>query len=162
LSLCFKGYSYFKAYFIGFFVSYSQEKIEEFTNPIISSLGDQLTWRWEDRFSVMLSEFSRDKQESTLEALRQQFEHEWNKKTVKKAPQEIKDHLGSLIKLNKDQLLLARPATDSTPAVIALWWPWGHGGTYSLRLALLDTPYKYQENSASGSGLINRFKRMFA
>ena len=143
-------------------MSYSQEKTEEFTHPIIHLLGEQLTWRWEDRLSVMLSEFSRDKKDITLEALRQQFEHEWNKKTVKKAPQEIKDHLGSLIKLNKDQLILARPATDSTPAVIALWWPWGHGGTYSLRLALLDSPYKYQEDSANRSGLISRFKSIFS
>jgi len=143
-------------------VSYSQEKTEELTNPIIHLLGEQLTWRWEDRFSVMLSEFSRDKKDKTLDALRQQFEHEWNKKSVKRAPQEIKDHLGPLIKLNKDQLILARPATDSTPAVIALWWPWGHGGTYSLRLALLDSPYKYQDDSTSGAGLITRLKSLFA
>jgi len=150
------------SYFIGFFVSYSQDKIKEFTSPIIPLLGDQLTWRWEDRFSAMLSEFSRDKKDKTLTALRQQFEHEWNKKTVKKAPQEIKDHLGPLIKLQKDQLILARPATDSTPAVIALWWPWGHGGTYSLRLAVLDSPYEYQEISAGGDGFMSRFKNLFA
>ena len=143
-------------------MSYSQEKIEEFTHQIIPLLGEQLTWRWEDRFSVMLSELSRDKQEKTLLALRQQFQHEWNKKTVKKAPQEIKDHLGALIKLNKGQLILARPATDSAPAVIALWWPWGHGGTYSLRLAILDTPYQYQESSANGDSFFNRLKNIFS
>jgi hypothetical protein len=143
-------------------VSYSQEKIEEFTYQIIPLLGKQLTWRWEERFSVMLSEFSRDKQEKTLTALRQQFEHEWNKKTVKKAPQEIKDHLGLLIKLNKDQLILARPATDSTPAMIALWWPWGHGGTYSLRLAILDKPYQYQELSESNNNFFSRLKNIFS
>jgi len=143
-------------------VSYSQEKIEEFTHQIIPLLGEQLTWRWEDRFSVMLSEFSRDKKDKTLAAVRQEFEHEWNKKTAKKAPQEIKDHLGALIKLNKDQLILARPATDSTPAMIALWWPWGHGGTYSLRLALLDSPYNYQEPSVNDNSFINRLKGLFA
>lgn len=142
-------------------MSYSQEKIEEFTRQIIPQLGDQLTWRWEDRFSVMLSEFSRDKKDKTLVALRQHFEHEWDKKTAKSAPQEIKDHLGPLIKLNKDQLLLARPATSSTPAMIALWWPWGHGGTYSLRLALLDTPYEYQENSTN-KNIFSRLKNIFA
>jgi len=152
---------YFKAYFIGFFVPYSQEKTEEFTRQITPLLGDQLNWRWEDRFSVMLSEFSRDKKDKTLAALRQEFEHEWNKKSIKKAPQEIKDHLGELTKLTKDQLILARPATDSTPAVIALWWPWGHRGTYSLRLALLDTPYEYNESSANDSGFLERLKRIF-
>lgn len=143
-------------------MSYSQEKIEEFTQQIIPLLGDQLNWRWEDRFSVMLSEFSRDKKDNTLVALRQQFQHEWNKKTVKKAPLEIKNHLGPLIKLNKDQLILARPATDSTPAMIALWWPWGHGGTYSLRLAVLDSPYEYQESSTNDGTFLNRLKNMFA
>jgi hypothetical protein len=142
-------------------VSYSQEKIKEFTHPIIPLLGDQLTWRWEDRFSAMLSEFSRDKKDKTLVAVRQQFEHEWSKKTVKKAPQEIKEHLGPLIKLNKDQLVLARPATDSTPAIIALWWPWGHGGTYSLRLAVLDSPYEYSEPSANEGTLLSRLKNIF-
>ena len=143
-------------------MSYSQEKIEEFTSHVIPLLGDQLTWRWEERFSVMLSEFSRDKNEKTLVALRQQFEHEWDKKTAKKAPQEIKDHLGPLIKLNKNQLILARPATDSTPAMIALWWPWGHGGTYSLRLAVLDSPYEYQETPTSNSSFFGRLKNIFA
>ena len=142
-------------------MSYSQEKIEAFTGQIIPLLGDQLTWRWEDRFSVMLSEFSRDKNEKTLAALRQQFEHEWDKKTVKKAPTEIKDHLGALIKLNKDQLILARPATDTTPAMVALWWPWGHGGTYSLRLALLDSPYEYKDMKTSKGSLFSRFMNIF-
>ena len=141
-------------------MSYSQEKIEEFTRQIIPKLGDKLTWRWEDKFSMMLSEFSRDKKDQTLAALRQQCIHEWNKKTVKKAPQEIKDLLGPLIKLNKDQLILARQATDTTPAIIALWWPWGHGGTYSLRLTLLDSPYVYQESSNDVS-FFSRLKHIF-
>ena len=68
---------------------YSQEKIEEFTHPVICLLGDQLSWRWEDRFSVMLSEFSRNKKDKTLLALRQEFQHEWNKKTIKKAPKVV-------------------------------------------------------------------------
>jgi hypothetical protein len=143
-------------------VSYSQEKIEEFTHPLICLLGDQLSWRWEDRFSVMLSEFSRDKKDKTLSALRQQFQHEWDKKTIKKAPQAIKDHLGPLIKLSKDQLILAHPATDSTPAMIALWWPWGHGGTYSLRLALLDSPYEYNDTSANDGSFLKAFKKLFS
>ncbi|MBA6377823.1 MULTISPECIES: hypothetical protein [unclassified Colwellia] len=143
-------------------MSYCQEKIEEFTHPIIHLLGEQLTWRWEDRFSAMLSEFSRDKKDKTLDALRQQFQHEWNKKTAKKAPQEIKEYLGPLIKLNKDQLILARPATDSTPAIIALWWPWGHGGTYSLRLAVLDSPYEYDESAQSDGKFLSRIKNMFS
>ena len=143
-------------------MSYSQEKIEEFTHPVICLLGDQLSWRWEDKFSVMLSEFSRNKKDKTLAALRLQFQHEWNKKTIKKAPTEIKDHLGPLIKLNKDQLILACPATDSTPAMIVLWWPWGHGGTYSLRLTLLDAPYEYNEASANDGNLFKRLKNYFA
>ena len=141
---------------------YSQEKIEEFTHPVICLLGDQLSWRWEDRFSVMLSEFSRNKKDKTLLALRQEFQHEWNKKTIKKAPKEIKDHLGPLIKLSKDQIILACPATETTPAMIALWWPWGHGSTYSLRLALLDTPYEYNEASANSVGFVQRLKSLFA
>ena len=143
-------------------MSYSQEKIEEFTHPLICLLGDQLSWRWEDRFSVMLSEFSRDKKDKTLSALRQQFQHEWDKKTIKKAPQAIKDHLGPLIKLSKDQLILACPATDSTPPIIALWWPWGHGGTYSLRLALLDSPYEYNDTSANDGSFLKAFKKLFS
>lgn len=143
-------------------MSYSQEKTEEFTRQIIHLLGDQLSWRWEDRLSVMLSEFSRDKKDKALQALREQFPHEWHKKNIKKAPAEIKEHLGELVKLNKEQLILARPATDSSPAMIALWWPWGHGGTYSLRLALLDAPYQYPSNSQENESLLSRIKSIFS
>jgi hypothetical protein len=141
-------------------VPYSQQQIEDISAHITPLLGDELTWRWEDRFSVMLSEFSRNKKDKTLEALRQEFEHEWDKKSIKKAPKELKEQLGQLTKLSKDQLILARPATDIFPAMIALWWPWGHGGTYSLRIVPLSYPYDFKEET--NQTFFSRLKHMFS
>ncbi|WP_440876886.1 hypothetical protein [Thalassotalea sp. PLHSN55] len=130
-------------------MSFTKQQVEEITAVFTPLLGHELSWRWEARFSVMLSEFARDKKDKTLVALRKGFPHEWNKKTIKQAPPELKSQLGEFTKLNKEQLIFSLPASDNHPTIIALWWPWGHGGTYSLRLLLVPETYLYQPQQSS-------------
>ncbi len=110
-------------------------------DTITTPLGDELNWRWEERLSALLSEFSWEKKDRVLTVLRQLFTEEWDKKSIKKAPKTIKDELGELANLSKEQLIFTRPATNETPAIAVIWWPWGHGATYSMRIKLLATNY---------------------
>tara|TARA_R110000737_G_scaffold8779_1_gene24430 strand:+ start:2153 stop:2587 length:435 start_codon:yes stop_codon:yes gene_type:complete len=121
-------------------VSYNQQQDTIFST-ITSPLGDELTWRWEEKQSALLTEFSWEKKDRLLTVLRALFTEEWHKKNIKKAPKAVKDELGELVNLSKQQLIFTRPASEETPALALIWWPWGHGATYSMRIKILNSNY---------------------
>lgn len=123
------------------FVSHNQQQQDTIFNAVTTPLGDELTWRWEERQSALLAEFSWEKKDRILTILRQLFPQEWDRKNIKKAPKNLKDELGELALLTKEQLIFTRPASDETPAIAIIWWPWGHGATYSMRIKILTTDY---------------------
>ena len=122
-------------------MSYNKNQQDTIFSTITTPLGDELTWRWEEKQSALLAEFSWEKKERFLITLRELFSEEWNKKTIKNAPKTIKDELGELALLSKEQLIFTRPATATTPALALIWWPWGHGATYSMRIKILTANY---------------------
>ena len=122
-------------------MKFSQQQVEMVTLDIVNKLGDVFKWRWEEQRHALLTEFARDKKDIGLQVLRASFTDEWDKKTIKKAPKSLKQQLGTLTKLNKKQLLFTRPASQDQPALLAIWWPWEHGGTFSLRLVILSESY---------------------
>ncbi|MCJ8320507.1 MAG: hypothetical protein MJK12_12790 [Colwellia sp.] len=119
----------------------SQENLECVFKDIIKDLGEVFIWQWDDKRQSLLTEFSRNKKDLALPKIEQLFTDEWDKKTIKKSPDALKIQLGSLAGLVKEQRLFTSPAKDGKPAVLAIWWPWGHGGTYSLRLTVLADSY---------------------
>ena len=139
---------------------YSPEQIESITAELRQSLGDNIPWQYEDKMAVMLSEFAQNKSDVVLEKLQAVLIDEWHRKTVKKMPKELKMQLGDLAKLSNNQKILAVPAQGSTPAIVALWWPWDHGGTYSLRLKVLEQ--SYDNTLKSTSGLLSWCKNLFS
>lgn len=129
-------------------------------NEVTTALGDQITWRWDEQQSALLTEFSWEKKERMLTVLRQLFSEEWHRKSIKKAPKIIKAELGDLAHLTKEQLIFTRPATDKSPAFALIWWPWGHGGTYSMRLIALNNDYDDEAlQQAQKNSLLNIFQR---
>ena len=59
------------------FVSHNQQQQQQDTifNAVTTPLGDELTWRWEERQSALLAEFSWEKKDRILTILRQLFPH---------------------------------------------------------------------------------------
>jgi len=134
----------------------------DYTNvfqDLIDELGDVFKWQWDDKRQALLVEFARDKKDLCFPVLQQYFTDEWNKKSIKKAPKALKSQLGDLIKLSKEQRLFTSPEFNNKPAVMGVWWPWGHGGTYSLRLVVLTQNYYYPEDNNKGWWL--SFKERF-
>lgn len=120
---------------------YNQQQQDAIFSSITIPLGDEITWKWDERQSALLAEFSWEKKERILTILRRLFSEEWQRNNIKKAPKAIKDELATLANLSKEQLLFARPATAETPALALVWWPWGHGATYSMRIKILHCNY---------------------
>ncbi|GAA5134884.1 hypothetical protein [Thalassotalea piscium] len=143
-------------------MTFSQQQIEHFTHTLRQQLRSDLVWQWDDRLSVLLTEFAQNKSQDVLTILRENFEHEWNKKNIKKAPKDLKNQLGDLITLNKEQRIFTLPASDdNNPTMAAIWWPWGHGGTYSLRLMLLNDSYEFHLPSNKRANVVSFFKGLF-
>lgn len=139
---------------------YSPEQIESLTAKLRDSLGDNIPWKYEEKLTAMLSEFAQNKSDVVLENLRNTLTDEWHSKTVKKLPNAIKEQLGDLAKLSKNQRILALPAERSSPAIVALWWPWDHGGTYSLRIKVLEN--SYENTPETSTGVFSWFKALFS
>lgn len=125
-------------------------------NTITAPLGDELNWRWEEPMSALLAEFSWEKKERVLAQLRKLFSDEWNNKNIKKAPKALKEELGELARLNKKQLIFTRPATAETPALAMIWWPWGHGATYSMRIKVLNINYSAEDIKQAQTSLLSK------
>lgn len=140
-------------------MTYSEQQVYQFTQPIFSTLGDDLKWRYEERLSAMLSEFARDKNQRVQDKLAEHFPDKWDRKSIKKAPKALKHQLGKLAKLNAEQLIFSVPASDSSPTLIALWWPWDHGGTFSVRLLALPESYNIEPTKLN---IFTKLKLLFS
>ena len=143
-------------------VMLGQQEIEEVTDYLVAAIGSDYTWRWDEQKNVRLSEFASNKKEKIFASLEQLFEHKWDIKTMKHAPKSLKQQLGQLTKLKPQQVLFTSPANDNRPMLLAIWWPWGHGGTVSLRLTALIDSYEPSEISQPKDSLSTLIKKLFS
>ena len=137
-------------------MSYNKKQQDTIFNSITTPLGDELTWRWEEKKSVLLTEFSWEKKERILTILRGLFSEEWHKKNIKKSPASLQLELREFTKLSKAQLIFTKPATAQLPAIAVIWWPWGHGGTYSMRIKILNSNYDEVSLEMGRANLLSR------
>lgn len=135
---------------------YTQEQIEQLTAELRSMLGDNITWKYEERYGVMLSEFAQNKSDGVFDKLAPMFHFQWDYKAAKKLPKVLKDELRDLARVGRKQKLLLIPKQDNTPAIAAFWWPWGHGGTYSLRLKVLENSIDAEDVKEKQTGFWSR------
>ena len=138
-----------------------QEKTEQATAHLIEVFGENYSWQWDERMQMRLSEFAANKQTVMLDMLASQFEHHWHHKNIKKAPTELLAQLGDLKKLKPQQRIFTSLATEDAPALMAVWWPWGHGSTISLRLALLEEGYQLSEMPQGRDNFFTVIKKLF-
>lgn len=140
-------------------MTYTEQEIRTTSDDLVESFGELLTWRWEEEKKVLLAEFASGKTDQVVAILRKQYPHEWDRKSIKKAPCSIKNELGDYAKLIKDQRIFTCSPHNNEKSVVALLWPWGHGSTLSLRLTLLNTPYEYIEAKPSKSIISTFFQK---
>jgi oxalate decarboxylase/phosphoglucose isomerase-like protein (cupin superfamily) len=133
-----------------------EELIQTYGKDVIKALSSIVNWKYDDFHNVMLAEFSVDKQDQVLFTLQQILPVNWDVKTIKKAPEEVKHYAGAFSKLVKQQKLFSTNI-EHHPKVMAAWWPWGHGATVSVRLFLTNTcPY------IAKTGFMYKLTRIFA
>lgn len=133
-------------------MNYNSVEIEKVTAVICQKIQTEIKWRYEEKLNVMLSEFSQMTSIHVIEELRSIFPHEWNDKNIDTTPLALFDELAGFNKLTKNQIIFTMPASETEPGFAAIIWPWGHGGTFSLRLKPLKNSYN-MDNIRTPSGL---------
>lgn len=109
-----------------------------------------LAWEWDEKHRVVLTHFARNFADGIAVALEEHFADLWTAKTINRAPTQLKSQLLQYGKLSKTQKIFTMPASEDTPALVAIWWPWGHGNTFSLRLGVLEHDYDITQSHQPG------------
>lgn len=119
-----------------------QEQLKEVSKELRDLIGELVQeWVWEERHQAIQGAFSIDKADEIKNKLQGYFSQVWDDKTFKKADIEVKRRAGVFANLKPSQKLFTdSDATD----LLAVWWPWGHGATISVRLFLAHSTY-YEE-----------------
>ncbi len=137
-------------------LDYDTSLLEKKCRWIIDNLGDQLTWKWDNRFKTILAEFDVKDTESIKSKLSRQMDIAWTHDNTGSAPDPIRiiiDYFGGL---NPGQKLFTTdPSIDGI--LLCAWWPWGNGKTISIRLALFSDSLSDDQNSE----LTLEFRRWF-
>ena len=129
-----------------------EEQIQTYGKDVIEALS-MVNWKYDDFHNVMLAEFSVDKQAQVLSTLQQTLPVNWDIKTIKKAPEEVKRFAGVFSKLLKQQKLFST-IIELQPKVMFAWRAWCHS-VYKIILTN-STPY------ISKTGFIHKLTRYLA
>lgn len=143
-------------------MSLKQDDIEKVTQDLVDAFGDDYPWRWDEQKNLRLSEFASNKKDKIFVQLEELFDHKWDKKNIRYAPAALKIQLGKLTTLKDKQVIFTSPATEDKPMLVAIWWPWGHGGTVSLRLTALIDTYCAGEIKTNKDSFFTVIKKLFS
>jgi hypothetical protein len=95
-------------------------------------------WKLDDRFNTVVAAFEKGGSEIIFSTLKASFSQEWSKKTVRKAPENIKSIASSISGIEKGQIVFTTDDNE-VPVLFAAWWPWGDGINVSLRIGVSDS-----------------------
>jgi len=92
------------------------------------------TWTWDERLVMVASSFPKDKEMQARASAAHALPYAWDVNSLPTAPAGLRticEHTGGL---RAGQMLMAGKAGGIV--LYGLWWPWGGGGTITLRIGL--------------------------
>jgi hypothetical protein len=107
--------------------------VEIICSRIYSECESLVTWRWDDHFQTVLSEFPADHEEEVLSVLEKDFDTCWDEITIDYAPGNIRSVAKGLGEVRQGQRLFSSdPEQDAL--LLGAFWPWNNGKKISLRM----------------------------
>ena len=138
--------------------SFSPEKLFGQCREIRSELDPPLSWEWDDRFDLILSIFSQKEVPIVQSALSQKFPANWDRKTCRKAPKEVRSLISDLGGLRPEQSLYTSETFGSDVVLFGAWWPWEDKSNISLRIGMQKTKKARIDEEILLSGLKESFR----
>lgn len=110
--------------------------LEESCKKIFIEIGR--TWEWDDRFRAVLLTYSKDEEAPIVAGTAAVLGSQWTSADIADAPDKIKKLVDDLGGLRAGQQVMHSDA-DGDLVLFAIFWPWGGGGTISLRIGVLTS-----------------------
>jgi hypothetical protein len=107
--------------------------IEKICSRIYSECDSLVTWRWDNRFQAVLSEFSADQEEEVMSVLEKYFDICWDEETIDYAPGKVRSVAKGLGEVRRGQRLFSSDP-DQDALLLGAFWPWKNGEKISLRM----------------------------
>ncbi len=108
--------------------------LEKACTDFVATFQGILSWKWDDRFNVVMAEFDISDESDVLTSLEYYFGYYWDASTICAAPPAIQGVVRRLGGLNSGQLLLSSNPNKDVFLYCVLW-PWGCGKKISIRLS---------------------------
>ena len=112
----------------------SNPELHNACKNIASALNGFLSWKWDDRFGVVLAEFGTEDKDKILSVLEQHFNSTWDMSSIQIAPENVYAAADLLGRLNEEQVFFTS-AIEKEILIFCAWWPWGNGKKISIRIA---------------------------
>jgi len=107
--------------------------LEGVCRELLNTFKGGLSWKWEDRFQVMLATFGVDNRDDIRTVLGRSFETTWDSSNIGSAPDAVSVISRNLGGLRSGQLLFTSDSSQEV-FIFCAWWPWGDGETISIRI----------------------------
>ena len=108
-------------------------ELETICDSIFSETSKDVSWKWDNRFHALLTEFSCEEREEVISVLEKNFETCWKESNINEAPLPVRNVASQLGKLRKNQLLYSSNPSREV-LVLGAYWPWNNGNKFSLRI----------------------------
>ena len=95
-------------------------------------------WSWDSRMICITSSFSTEFETKARASIAEGFPVEFTSVTIAKAPTFLRDYVDRYGGLRQGQMLFTSGALGGSLVAFGLWWPWGDGGTISMRVGFAD------------------------
>ena len=113
----------------------SSQELETICDSIFSETSKDVSWKWDKRFSALLSEFPCEEEEEVITILEKNFVTCWNRENISEAPLPVKNAASNLGEIREDQLLYSSDPSREV-LVLGAYWPWNNGKKFSLRILM--------------------------
>jgi len=114
--------------------------MEEFKTPcgrILGSLPFSYQWRWDHALHVVAVSFEEARAADVWQALKMEFDGEWDFLTIMEARESLSSYLRSAAGVFPGQTVFTLEG-ESGLVLFALWWPWGEEDKTSLRIGIFS------------------------
>ena len=107
--------------------------VEKICSRIYSECDSLVTWKQDDRYQAVLSEFSAAQKEEVMSVLEKYFDSCWDEETIDYAPGKVRSVAKGLGEVRQGQRLFSSdPEQDAL--LLGAFWPWKNGKKISLRM----------------------------
>lgn len=133
--------------------------VDDFLAAFASTMPDFLQWEWDDQHDGVVAILEIDAAHAVLAVLDVHCPGDWDRSSIRRAPALVRRARRQFGGLQAKQRIFASALADDV-LLLGLWWPWGHGGSVSIRLVPFGPDAAPTELAAARDALRRAFTQV--